>query len=53
MAPPGEIRPFDHGGPRVVIDPIDGTCHLMNDLRSAWTVIGLAGPGEGQPWSPY
>jgi len=40
---------FDHGGPRFVIDPIDGTRNLMTDLRSAWSVIALAGPGAGQP----
>ncbi|MBK7874566.1 MAG: hypothetical protein IPJ77_02240 [Planctomycetes bacterium] len=41
---------FDHGGPRIVVDPIDGTRNLMTDLRPAWTVIGLAGPGVGEPW---
>lgn len=40
---------FDHGGPRIVIDPIDGTRPLMHDLRSAWVVIGFAGPGSDQP----
>lgn len=40
---------FDHGGPRIACDPIDGTRNLMHDLRSAWTVLGLAGPGAGVP----
>ena len=40
---------FDHGGPRLVIDPIDGTRPLMHDLRSAWVVLGFAPPGPGQP----
>lgn len=40
---------FDHGGPRIVVDPIDGTRNLMTDLRPAWTVIGLAGPGASEP----
>jgi fructose-1,6-bisphosphatase/inositol monophosphatase family enzyme len=40
---------FDHGGPRVVIDPVDGTRNMMADLRSAWTVIALCGPGEDVP----
>jgi fructose-1,6-bisphosphatase/inositol monophosphatase family enzyme len=47
--PQGPLQGFDHGGPRVVIDPVDGTRNLMMDLRSAWTVIGLAGPGPDQP----
>ena len=44
-----ELDGFDHGGPRVVVDPIDGTRNLMADLRSAWSVIALCGPGEGEP----
>lgn len=44
-----ELADFDHGGPRIVIDPVDGTRNLMADLRSAWTVIACAGPGSGQP----
>ena len=40
---------FAHGGPRVVVDPIDGTRNLMTDLRSAWSVIALAAPGEHAP----
>lgn len=47
--PGGDLHGFAHGGPRVVIDPVDGTRNLMMDLRSAWTVIGLAGPGPGVP----
>ncbi|MCA9001482.1 MAG: hypothetical protein KDB61_06135 [Planctomycetes bacterium] len=42
-----ELPDFDHGEPRVCIDPIDGTRPLMFDLRPAWTVIGVAGPGSG------
>jgi fructose-1,6-bisphosphatase/inositol monophosphatase family enzyme len=44
-----ELAGFDHGGPRIVVDPIDGTRNLMTDLRSAWSVIGLAGAGAGPP----
>lgn len=44
-----ELSGFDHGGPRISVDPIDGTRVLMNDLRPAWSVIGLAGPGAGEP----
>jgi hypothetical protein len=40
---------FDHGGPRLAVDPIDGTRHLMHDLRSAWTLISACGPGPGEP----
>lgn len=40
---------FDHGGPRIAIDPIDGTRPLMAGLRSAWVCIGFAPPGPGQP----
>lgn len=40
---------FDHGGPRIVVDPIDGTRNLMADVRSAWSVIAIAGPGESEP----
>jgi len=39
----------DHGGPRLVFDPIDGTRNLMADLRSAWTVVGFAPPGAEPP----
>ena len=44
-----ELPHWDHGGPRVVVDPIDGTRHLLFELRSAWTVIGVAGPGSEAP----
>jgi fructose-1,6-bisphosphatase/inositol monophosphatase family enzyme len=40
---------FDHGGPRIVVDPIDGTRNLMTDVRSAWSVIGLAASGASTP----
>ncbi len=43
------VDSFDHGGPRIVVDPIDGTRNLMTDLRSAWTVLGVAGPGATEP----
>jgi len=43
------LEGFDHGGPRISVDPIDGTRMLMGDLRPAWTVIGAAGPGRGTP----
>lgn len=44
-----ELDGFDHGGPRIVVDPIDGTRNLMADVRSAWSVIAIAGPGTGEP----
>ncbi len=47
--PAGELSGFDHGGPRIAIDPIDGTRNLMAGLRSAWTVVAFAGPGRGMP----
>src|SRR5262245_59092040 len=40
---------FDHGGPRIAIDPVDGTRNLMADLRSAWTVVAFAPPGAREP----
>lgn len=40
---------FDHGGPRIALDPIDGTRNLMADLRSAWTVVSCAPPGPLEP----
>lgn len=43
------LASFDHGGPRIVVDPIDGTRNLMADLRSAWTVIGACRPGSDAP----
>jgi len=47
--PTGSLHTFDHGGPRIAIDPVDGTRNLMADLRSAWTVVSFAGPGPGCP----
>ncbi len=47
--PQGALDSFDHGGPRVVVDPVDGTRQLMADLRSAWTVIAACGPGAETP----
>ncbi len=44
-----ELAGFDHGGPRIVVDPVDGTRNLMTDLRSAWSVVGMAGPGASVP----
>jgi len=44
-----ELAGFDHGGPRIALDPVDGTRNLMADLRSAWTVVSFAGPGAGEP----
>ena len=43
------LQDFAHGGPRLVIDPIDGTRNLMHGLRPAWTVVGLAPPGGTEP----
>jgi fructose-1,6-bisphosphatase/inositol monophosphatase family enzyme len=40
---------FDHGGARLMVDPVDGTRNLMADIRSAWTVLSLCGPGQHQP----
>lgn len=47
--PPIPLPGFDHGGPRLILDPVDGTRHLMFDLRSAWCVAGQAGPGPSEP----
>lgn len=44
-----ELDGFDHGGPRIALDPIDGTRNLMADLRSAWTVVSFAPPGPCEP----
>lgn len=44
-----DLPDFAHGGPRVVVDPIDGTRNLMADVRSAWTVIGACPPGAEPP----
>lgn len=49
LAPASELDGFDHGGPRLALDPVDGTRGLMYDLRPAWSVISLAGPGRGVP----
>ncbi len=46
---PQSLSDFDHGGPRIAIDPVDGTRNLMADLRSAWTTIALAPPGAAIP----
>ncbi len=45
-----ELRDFDHGGPRIAIDPVDGTRNLMADLRSAWVIVSFAPPGKSAPW---
>ncbi len=47
--PAGDLDGFDHGGPRIALDPVDGTRNLMADLRPAWTVVSFAGPGPDQP----
>lgn len=44
-----ELDHFDHGGPRIALDPIDGTRNLMTNLRSAWTVVTFCGPGSETP----
>lgn len=44
-----ELSDFDHGGPRIAIDPIDGTRHLMADMRSAWSIVSFAPPGVSEP----
>jgi hypothetical protein len=44
-----ELPGFDHGGPRIAIDPVDGTRNLMADLRPAWTVVAFAPAGRGEP----
>ncbi|MEO0651854.1 MAG: hypothetical protein AAFZ65_14355 [Planctomycetota bacterium] len=44
-----ELEGFDHGGPRIVVDPVDGTRNLMHDLRPAWTLVSFCGPGPGPP----
>lgn len=49
LAPSVELTDADHGGPRLALDPVDGTRGLMHDLRPAWTVVSLAGPGRGEP----
>ncbi len=44
-----DLPGFDHGGPRLCIDPVDGTRNLMHDMRSAWSVIALAPAGSAEP----
>ncbi len=46
---PVELAGFDHGGPRIAFDPVDGTRNLMTDLRPAWTVVAFAPAGDGVP----
>jgi hypothetical protein len=46
---PRELGGFDHGGPRIMVDPIDGTRNLMADLRPAWTLVSFAPAGPGEP----
>lgn len=45
----GQLPDFDHGGPRFVVDPVDGTRNLMFDLRSAWAAIAMCPPGQSMP----
>ena len=40
---------WDHGGPRVIFDPVDGTRPLMLGLRSAYLSIAWAAPGPEAP----
>src|SRR5262245_24216672 len=47
--PSGPLAGFDHGGPRIAVDPIDGTRNLMAELRPAWTVVSFAGHGAAEP----
>jgi len=47
--PAGPLDGFAHGGPRVSLDPIDGTRHLMHDLRPAWVVAAACPPGAAPP----
>lgn len=54
LGPDGEggwraLDGFAHGGPRIAIDPVDGTRNLMADLRPAWSVVAFAPPGASQP----
>lgn len=44
-----ELDGFDHGGPRLAVDPVDGTRNVMADLRPAYTVVSACGPGAGEP----
>ena len=36
---------FDHDGPSVIVDPVDGTRGLMFDLRAAWVAVAAVPPG--------
>lgn len=49
LGPSGPLLDFDHGGPRIVVDPVDGSRNLMVDLRSAWAAIAAAPPGPEMP----
>jgi fructose-1,6-bisphosphatase/inositol monophosphatase family enzyme len=44
-----ELAGFDHGGPRIAVDPVDGTRNLMADLRAAWVIVSFAPPGKSEP----
>lgn len=46
---PRELDGFDHGGPCIAVDPVDGTRNLMADLRSAWTVLAWTPPCPAGP----
>ena len=43
---PRELPGFDHGGPCVVVDPVDGTRGLMFDLRPAWVALAAVPPRD-------
>jgi len=47
------LEGFDHGGPCVIVDPVDGTRNLMFDLRSAWCEIALVPPLAGRTEAPH
>ena len=49
VGPQGPLRDFDHGGPRISLDPIDGTRNLMHELRPAWVIAAACGPGTDAP----
>ena len=46
-----ELKDFCHGGPRLIIDPIDGTRPWMHGIRPAWCSIAACGPGSDLPFS--
>ncbi|MDF1797654.1 MAG: hypothetical protein P1V81_00630 [Planctomycetota bacterium] len=53
--PNGEVRTlggFDHDGPCIIVDPVDGTRNLMFDLRSAWCELALVPPRTGRAAPP-